>query len=1080
MQPESVRTLDPGTSESFTQIRNLSLLSFEVPSFCQAIYREGPYIPPTESDLSQPTQVHWTGRSRPSTFHPNFSKSDSAAMSPGELKRPFKEDEVPKAQPIADLKQEDTQVQIAEEKYEQQNEALHAPKRMRKGEDNTEHARIVEETSIRRKRWLAQNRHLFEPVLPEKNYFTRITETNLGPTVPMRLLDQPPGVKATMKDYQLRGFSGQYLRNGMSAILGDEMGLGKTLQTLSLFSHLASTHNIRGPHLVVAPLSVLSSWVAETARWTPEFRTMLFHGGVDERNRLKRTSLEDAADIYVTSYEMFVAEAGWFRTFRWRYVVLDEGHRIKMKIPLQQKPSAVCLHKIDYSLPEHLYRIIYMSFWALFHWLFPEVFTSMTVKKFNESFDLTRGMYDIGMLNNCRRLLETIMLRRMKSHVDFDIPPQEELTLYVPLSDMQALLVMTTTPNADGTVDEKHGKRGRKAAATTMTNMAPAEAGSDWKKLMNLVMQLRNVATKSEPFVTAEDIVYASSKMVLLDKLIVHLRANKHRILIFSGFTTMLDILEDFMLFRNIPYCRLDGTTSRTRRNLDIRLFQHPNSPYDVFIISTRAGGLGINLTTADTVIFFDNDWNPQVDLQALARAHRIGQTKPVKVYRALAHEEPRLSTGELMLMLRRGMRAVTRLYDDAAQFNREPIEEILRRSKERQIEVEKRETTSVVVSVNEDVPVSSGGTTGTTSPTQAIAPPAEDDFILEGMEQIKSRLFEGVTVHKSHKTIGDEWQEMKEKRARQERVVKIGAHSVLKETIGCGEWEARATFYGICHECMDEKPTLDCSLCPRAYHKKCTPQQLGMWGFVCPQHACVLCDRKAAAAGGMLFRCHCCAVAFCEDCLDFDKILPMGDTLPELQLLGYGKVMQAYFIRCAECVAYYNANPDKLAIMEKDTEQNRARLERGESDYDEKAEAAALARKQKALQAKSKNSHKTTIKKPKYIPKTPSRWVMPDAVSATLPPPRKPRAPPKDRSAPGSAPAKISVGVAAFTSSLTPGVAVTSSVAPDVAVTSSVAPGIAVSNGTLGDAAVPSNVTPGVAVSNGTLGVAAVSSNGV
>ncbi|KAI9101877.1 SNF2 family N-terminal domain-containing protein [Phlyctochytrium arcticum] len=1039
-------------------------------------------------------------------------------MSPGELKRPFKEDEVPKAQPIADLKQEDTQVQIAEEKYEQQNEALHAPKRMRKGEDNTEHARIVEETSIRRKRWLAQNRHLFEPVLPEKNYFTRITETNLGPTVPMRLLDQPPGVKATMKDYQLRGLSFlvNTYENGMSAILGDEMGLGKTLQTLSLFSHLASTHNIRGPHLVVAPLSVLSSWVAETARWTPEFRTMLFHGGVDERNRLKRTSLEDAADIYVTSYEMFVAEAGWFRTFRWRYVVLDEGHRIKNEDTLAAKAlrglsSQNRLLLTGTPLQNNLHEL-----WALFHWLFPEVFTSMTVKKFNESFDLTRGMYDIGMLNNCRRLLETIMLRRMKSHVDFDIPPKEELTLYVPLSDMQRFWykrlltrldaptlteVMTTTPNADGTVDEKHGKRGRKAAATTMTNMAPAEAGSDWKKLMNLVMQLRKCCnhpymlpnSESEPFVTAEDIVYASSKMVLLDKLIVHLRANKHH----------------FMLFRNIPYCRLDGNTSRTRRNLDIRLFQHPNSPYDVFIISTRAGGLGINLTTADTVIFFDNDWNPQVDLQALARAHRIGQTKPVKVYRlvcqdtveeqmqsrlhkklylsakvtedmndpsALAHEEPRLSTGELMLMLRRGMRAVTRLYDDAAQFNREPIEEILRRSKERQIEVEKRETTSVVVSVNEDVPVSSGGTTGTTSPTQAIAPPAEDDFILEGMEQIKSRLFEGVTVHKSHKTIGDEWQEMKEKRARQERVVKIGAHSVLKETIGCGEWEARATFTGS-GTSVEPAPKRE----RRKFgHERFVMNQLGMWGFVCPQHACVLCDRKAAAAGGMLFRCHCCAVAFCEDCLDFDKILPMGDTLPELQLLGYGKVMQAYFIRCAECVAYYNANPDKLAIMEKDTEQNRARLERGESDYDEKAEAAALARKQKALQAKSKNSHKTTIKKPKYIPKTPSRWVMPDAVSATLPPPRKPRAPPKDRSAPGSAPAKISVGVAAFTSSLTPGVAVTSSVAPDVAVTSSVAPGIAVSNGTLGDAAVPSNVTPGVAVSNGTLGVAAVSSNGV
>lgn len=131
-----------------------------------------------------------------------------------------------------------------------------------------------------------------------------------------------------------------------------------------------------------------------------------------------------------------------------------------------------------------------------------------------------------------------------------------------------------------------------------------------------------------------EHLVAASAKLVALDKLLADVIPKGERVLVFSGYTRMLDILEDFCALRSYKYARLDGSTSRPRRALDIRLFQQADSPYELYLISTRAGGLGINLTAATTVVLFDQDWNPQVDIQAIARAHRIGQTKTVKVYR--------------------------------------------------------------------------------------------------------------------------------------------------------------------------------------------------------------------------------------------------------------------------------------------------------------------------------------------------------------------------------------------------------------------------------------------------------------
>ncbi|KAI8917041.1 SNF2 family N-terminal domain-containing protein [Powellomyces hirtus] len=872
----------------------------------------------------------------------------------------------------------------------------------------------------RRIAFLLENKDLFLHLLPDdKNFFTKLPPTKVKTAIPFELVETPIGVKATMKDYQLRGLS--YLvmlyRNGMNGILGDEMGLGKTLQTLSLFSYVRQD-GAGGPFLVICPLSVLSSWMTEAKRWVPDLTVMCFHGTVAERDRLKHEYTRIRADILVTSYEQYVSENHWFKTITWKYVVLDEGHKIKnektnVSTTLRGLSSQYRLLLTGTPLQNNLHEL-----WALFHWLFPEVFTDATAKKFDDSFNLTKGTYDVTILTHARRLLEKVMLRRMKAQVDFQIPPKEEITLYVPISPMQRFWYKRLLTRLDTMTLQDLFSTGKssnldgqenKMAASEMNHLEETKAvmeysmqsgGGDWKRMMNLVMQLRKCCnhpymlpnSEPEPFITGEHIVLASSKMILLDKLLKHLRKGGHRTLLFSGFTGMLDILEDFMIFRNVPYCRLDGSTARPRRTLDIRLFQHKESPYEVFLISTRAGGLGINLTSADTVIFFDNDWNPQVDIQALARAHRIGQTKPVTVYRLVCQDtveeqmlgrlqkklylsakvtedmqdphpgaEPSFSKGELMSMLRRGARAVTRIFDDNSEFVKSDIEHILEKSREYQLKVEEE--------IDVDV---------------------EDDFKLEGMEQVQSRLFEGETHHKSKKDIGREWQELT-KRAREERTILIDGHAVLKETVGCEGWEARSTFSkghveppkktkrrfehesvcSLCSEPMTGANRLECKLCPRALHPKCAGISLKavdkFLGFKCPQHRCVTCDKSTADAGGLLFRCQSCPNAYCEDCNNWDEMTPLGDVLPEFLLLDFPKVSQAYFIRCPECNAHYAENPDQLKTLEAQTAKDWEAVERGERVEAEEQSGLVTTPvktpKGKAKKARSLNAPKSNAK---------------------------------------------------------------------------------------------------------------------
>jgi SWI/SNF-related matrix-associated actin-dependent regulator of chromatin subfamily A member 5 len=598
-----------------------------------------------------------------------------------------------------------------------------------------------------------------------------------------------------------------------------------------------------------------------------------FHGPTTERARLKKVAesgelfgSDDHAgegrgyDVVVTSYEVFDREKSWFRrAFVWRYVVLDEGHKIKndktnISVSLQSLAAEYRLILTGTPLQNNLTEL-----WALLHWLYPDVFGENTSKLFSDAFDLTLGKNDLGVMDKARGLLELVMLRRMKESagVNLDLPKKTEVEMYLPLSPMQrfwyrrlltrmdkGLLEGLFSQSKDKSTDDvkeeskeavqgeitkqedlEDFKGGEWAETRRIVEQVEAESSSSdgkWRKLMNLLMQLRKCCNHPYllPNAEPEDVddrisalMLASTKMIFLDKLIEELCIKQgKKVLVFSGFTKMIDVCEDFLHMKGgdgtrFKYGRLDGTTPRARRNLAIRLF-NTDPAYKVMMISTRAGGLGINLASASDVVMLDTDWNPQADLQAQARAHRIGQVNPVTIYRLITqgtveeqmmgrirkklylsakvtesmrniHSEiaasgpsgeaeddlPTLTSGQLMALVRSGSRAIARPEIDPTEMLQWDWETTIQKCRDYQKELEN------------DVKGEEGNA-------------EEEKKWLSEMERVESRVFEGKTHEKnltSNREIAQEWSR-EARRVGMERVVMIGGHAVLKETIGNNE----------------------------------------------------------------------------------------------------------------------------------------------------------------------------------------------------------------------------------------------------------------------------------------------------
>ncbi|KAI8974348.1 P-loop containing nucleoside triphosphate hydrolase protein [Pilobolus umbonatus] len=497
----------------------------------------------------------------------------------------------------------------------------------------------------------------------------------------------------SLRSYQLEGLN--WLRfcyyNHRSCILADEMGLGKTVQSVALLQDIYYNLNIRGPFIIVAPLSTIPHWTRAFQAWT-DLNVIDFRGSTLSRNLLIETEFyyhdpegnnipnRYKFDVLITTYEMASAGAGLLKDIRWRAGVFDEAHRLKNKNSkvLEILKTFYIEHKLLLTgtpLQNNLDEL-----YSLLHFMSPDIFDDE--RYFFQEYGSLKTAQEVEKI---QAFLKPIMLRRFKEDVEKTIPVKEETVIEVELTNPQKKWYRA--------ILEKNFSFLKKGT----------QSNKEMPHLRNIMMQLRKCCIHPYLLEGAEDVivsecnartaheqfsclVQSSGKLVLIDKLLKKLILGNHKVLIFSQFTSCLDILADYLRGRHYAYERIDGSIPGDQRQAAIDRFSTlPIEESFVFLLCTRAGGVGINLTAADTCIIFDSDWNPQNDLQAQARCHRIGQTKPVQIYRLICS-----NTYEKDMFDRAGMKlgldkAVMGTHDDGnvnktSELNRKEIENLLKK----------------------------------------------------------------------------------------------------------------------------------------------------------------------------------------------------------------------------------------------------------------------------------------------------------------------------------------------------------------------------------------------------------------
>ncbi|CAJ1057682.1 lymphoid-specific helicase [Xyrichtys novacula] len=503
-----------------------------------------------------------------------------------------------------------------------------------------------------------------------------------------------------MRWYQIEGI--EWLRmlweNGINGILADEMGLGKTIQCIAHIAMMIEK-KVMGPFLVVAPLSTLPNWINEFKHFSPEVSVLLYHGTQAERAKLLKQIRRpqgslNMCPVVVTSFEISMIDRKFLQRFQWKYLIVDEGHRIKnlncrLVRELKMLPTDNKLLLTGTPLQNNLAEL-----WSLLNFLLPEVFDDLKsfeswfdIDSFGEAENVVAAERERNILSMLHQILTPFLLRRLKSDVTLEVPPKKEIIVYAPLVAKQEAFY---TAVVNKTIAKMLGQEKEEAPVTLTSSGRPKrcsrkvvdytekeeemphnpekylekllkkqeQSSSSFPvldvqgpldaqihlKLQNIFMLLKRCCNHpylveypldpaTQEFQINEQLVQSSGKLLILDRLLPALKARGHKVLVFSQMTSILDILMDYCYLRGFQYSRLDGSMSYADRDENMSKFSKDPEVF-LFLLSTRAGGLGINLTAADTVIIFDSDWNPQADLQAQDRCHRIGQTKPVVVYR--------------------------------------------------------------------------------------------------------------------------------------------------------------------------------------------------------------------------------------------------------------------------------------------------------------------------------------------------------------------------------------------------------------------------------------------------------------
>ena len=870
-------------------------------------------------------------------------------------------------------------------------------------------------TGIRRrsKTFFSRERAMLEPFVSDSKLAALCGTAAAADAVAPLTIDEasPPFLNATLRDYQVRGVNWLLSRYacGVGGILADEMGLGKTIQTLTFLAALKSA-GMPGPHLVVVPFAVLQNWSNEIKKFTPGLSHVRIHGSLSERDRMM--TMDDVSncgyDVYLTTYDTLMAEETFFtESFLFHTIVIDEGHRLKNA----NSKLCKCLSRV--TVP---FRVLLTGtplqnnlgeLYALLHYILPMALEKPGSKGECVMSSATSaengGRLDRALIGKARSLLEVCMIRRVKSEVESALLPKMEYVLRPPLTRLQRRWYRSFIVD-DGSADvglltanqlmSKMMQLGKvanhpKTLALTFDRererlkaKARAAAGSEFVKIGTAgptTAKARAAEAELRDLV-GEKLVSSSGKLALLDRLITSKRPEGSRFLIFAQYTLTLDILEEYMRYRfgalGSEFLRLDGSTNRIQREMDMRSFNSPGSSLFAYLISTRAGGQGINLATADTVVLYDTSWNPQIDLQAQDRAHRIGQLGQVKVYRLIAEstvEERILSRARQKMVLDalviknkgEGDDLVAALNgggggdkggdenDELAKLNVDELWSMLCQGADRILDPSADEAEDLTLSDYDRLlasarPVRWDDAIADSNVTEevSLAP------VRRKKERHRNDEYDGSNVVKATDSSDDsvllpKFKPRGQPQARTPETVPASvatlkgtifsqrgkSSSVLEDEMLCTHISAVVTTPKVkipdcaedctsadsvrrskrprtprkfftppemfmsqvkkktrkirhdnrCFGCQ-KKPEKDefmsCMICPRVYHLKCGG--LSRWpksrSWYCPWHSCKECGRKSSNAGGTLFHCVSCPLAYCFDCCP-DKYIDRGQS---------------------------------------------------------------------------------------------------------------------------------------------------------------------------------------------------------
>lgn len=436
-----------------------------------------------------------------------------------------------------------------------------------------------------------------------------------------------------LKDYQVEGVNfllNSYCRN-TNCILADEMGLGKTIQAVTFLNHVFFKYRTSAPFLIIVQLSTILNWKKEIKEWT-NLRYLIYFGSPNRRSFLEKyeffhnKSKKPLFHVAVTTLQYISKCIDVFSRISWDVVVIDEAHLLKNSRSKKLKSIKQLKTNFKLLITGTPLQNKTQELWPLLNYLDEKEYESY--EQFCNLYGVSETVDQIRALNN---KLRPIMIRRVKSEVEKDLAPIEEIIIECTMTKIQSIYY-----NAIYTNNRRILNLGSKGGSKSLSNIA-----LELRRVCNhpfLIENAKENILKDEVQAKRSRLdllINLSGKMIIFDKLLSLLKSEGHRVLVFSQLKAIIYLIEEYMDLKGYSYCRIDGDVDGHTRKKLIEQF-NSDQTYFAFLLSTRAGGHGINLASADTVIIFDADYNPQNDIQATSRCHRIGQTKEVKVYRML------------------------------------------------------------------------------------------------------------------------------------------------------------------------------------------------------------------------------------------------------------------------------------------------------------------------------------------------------------------------------------------------------------------------------------------------------------